>query len=187
MSKQSRGYKTESGDGKDGVKNGGLKIDRYFTSGYEGKVPEMFNFTKTDIGIADDSGEYLFTQKDVEFPEGWSQLARKIVTSRYFYGEKETSKRENSAKGLVDRVTETFGEWGERQGYFSSVEDRNAFVDELRYLTLNQSMAFNSPVWFNTGINRIAGDGSDEQKIAYILDKDGNPQLMPKGKDLAYP
>ena len=187
MSKQKLAYKTERGEGKDGVKNGGLKIDRYFTSGYEGKVPEMFNFTKTDIGIADDSGEYLFTQKDVEFPEGWSQLARKIVTSRYFYGEKETSKRENSAKGLVDRVTETFGEWGERQGYFSSVEDRNAFVDELRYLTLNQSMAFNSPVWFNTGINRIAGDGSDEQKIAYILDKDGNPQLMPKGKDLAYP
>jgi ribonucleoside-diphosphate reductase alpha chain len=39
-----------------------------------------------------------------------------------------------------------------RGGYFASSRDADIFHDELSYLLLTQAMAFNSPVWFNCGV-----------------------------------
>ena len=131
----------------------GLEFQRYFT--HEGRdVYGSFDWEKGDIDITDDSGKKMFTQKGVEFPKTWSPIARKIVASRYFFGERETTERESSARQLVGRVTETFYDWSGKQGYFDSDEEREAFRDELTYISLDQKAAFNSPVWFNVGIDR---------------------------------
>src|SRR5207248_2418775 len=53
---------------------------------------------------------------------------------------------------LIGRVVSTVGEWGEAQGYFATPGDRAAFSDELTHLLLHQKASFNSPVWFNMGV-----------------------------------
>ena len=42
--------------------------------------------------------------------------------------------------------------WAETQRYFATDEDLAAFKAELTHLLVHQKMAFNSPVWFNVGI-----------------------------------
>ena len=60
--------------------------------------------------------------------------------------------RESSIKQLIQRVADTIYEWGRADGYFGSEDDASAFRDELTYLLLHQHYAFNSPVWFNVGV-----------------------------------
>lgn len=165
----------------------GLEFERYFTRDLKGTdVYDSFEWSKSDVDIVDDDNNYLFTQKDVEFPTAYSPTAKKIVASKYFFGEQDTPQREHSARQLIGRVSSTFSEWGLKQGYFTE-EEADAFREELAYLSLDQRMAFNSPVWFNVGIDKIAGAGSDEQKEAYIIDDNGQVQRMPIGMDRTYP
>src|SRR5882757_3298919 len=82
----------------------------------------------------------------------WSQTATNIVTSKYFHGKPGTSERENSVRQLISRVANTIVRWGDEGGYFADAESRDAFRDELTHLLVEQKMAFNSPVWFNVGV-----------------------------------
>ncbi len=102
--------------------------------------------------ISGESGEVVFEQRDVEVPKSWSQLATNVVVSKYFRGPLGTPARERSVRQLIGRVVDTLGEWGDAQGYFASAEDRQAFTDELTHLLLHQKASFNSPVWFNLGV-----------------------------------
>ena len=81
-------------------------------------------------------------------PKSWSLLATKVVVSKYFYGEQNTSERETSVRQLIHRICRTIADWGVADGYFSKA-DGEVFYDELTWLCLNQYGAFNSPVWFN--------------------------------------
>src|ERR671910_870512 len=103
-------------------------------------------------GIANESGKSVFEQKDVEVPNFWSQLATNVVVSKYFRGHLGTPERETSVKQLIDRVVNTIAAWAETQHYFATDEDLQAFKAELTHLIVHQKMAFNSPVWFNVGI-----------------------------------
>src|SRR6266849_3095732 len=102
--------------------------------------------------ISGEGGETVFEQRDVEVPKPWSQLATNVVVSKYFRGPLGTPQRERSVRQLVGRVVSTIGEWGEAQGYFATPADRGAFTDELTHLLLHQKACFNSPVWFNVGV-----------------------------------
>src|SRR6266849_8268637 len=102
--------------------------------------------------ISGEGGETVFEQRDVEVPKPWSQLATNVVVSKYFSGPLGTPPRERSVRQLVGRVVSTIGEWGEAQGYFATPADRGAFTDELTHLLLHQKVSFNSPVWFNMGV-----------------------------------
>jgi ribonucleoside-diphosphate reductase alpha chain len=53
---------------------------------------------------------------------------------------------------MIGRVAHTIAGWGQRGGYFASEQDAAAFEDELTHLLLYQKAAFNSPVWFNCGV-----------------------------------
>ncbi|HEV8403352.1 MAG TPA: vitamin B12-dependent ribonucleotide reductase, partial [Candidatus Limnocylindrales bacterium] len=103
-------------------------------------------------GIANESGKSVFEQKDVEVPESWSQLATNVVVSKYFRGHLGTPERETSVRQLIDRVVNTITGWAETQHYFATDADLQTFKAELTHLILHQKMAFNSPVWFNVGI-----------------------------------
>jgi ribonucleoside-diphosphate reductase alpha chain len=162
----------------------GLTIDRYFTS-KEKPTEDYFEWQKSDIDIADDeTGQKIFTQKGAEFPARWSDLARKITASKYFFGEHGTPERENSVKDLVGRVSSTFGKWAVNSNYLTP-EDAETFKSEIAYSAYNQLMAFNSPVWFNVGTD-LRGKASKEKKEAYII-QEGKVVSLPIGKDLIYP
>jgi ribonucleoside-diphosphate reductase alpha chain len=102
--------------------------------------------------IGNESGKLVFEQKDVEVPASWSQLATNVVVSKYFRGHLNTPERETSVRQLIDRVVLTICAWAETQRYFASPEDLATFRAELTHLLVNQKMSFNSPVWFNVGI-----------------------------------
>ena len=103
-------------------------------------------------GISSETGKTVFEQKDVEVPAFWSQLATNVVVSKYFRGHVGTPEREHSVKQLIDRVVNTIAAWAETNRYFATDEDLAAFQAELTHLLVHQKMSFNSPVWFNVGI-----------------------------------
>ena len=102
--------------------------------------------------IGNESGKLVFEQKDVEVPASWSQLATNVVVSKYFRGHLGTPERETSVRQLIDRVVLSITAWAETQHYFATDADLATFSAELTYLLVNQKMSFNSPVWFNVGI-----------------------------------
>ena len=104
-----------------------------------------------DAVITDETGKILFEQKGVEFPKSWSTTASSIVASKYFHGHGEG--RERSLRQLIGRVAGTIADWGEEDGWFDGPASALAFRHELIRLLLDQKMAFNSPVWFNVGID----------------------------------
>ncbi len=131
----------------------GLRFDRVYTQ--PGVDPfSTVEWEKRDVVITGDKGEVIFEQKGVEFPTSWSQMATKVVVSKYFRGMLGTKEREDSLKQLISRVVNTIVSWGERQLYFANHEDRDTFRDELTYLLLHQHASFNSPVWFNCGVEK---------------------------------
>ena len=97
----------------------------------------------------------IFEQKDVEVPKDWSMTATNIVASKYLHGKIGTPERETGVRQLVTRVAETIRNWGLAQGYFKTPEDGATFHDELVHILVRQYAAFNSPVWFNVGCDRI--------------------------------
>jgi ribonucleoside-diphosphate reductase alpha chain len=102
--------------------------------------------------IGNEKGVSVFEQKGVEVPAFWSQLATNVVVSKYFRGHLNTTDRETSVRQLIDRVVNTIAMWAEQQHYFATDEDLRAFQAELTHLLVHQKLAFNSPVWFNVGV-----------------------------------
>ncbi|MHC5019871.1 MAG: vitamin B12-dependent ribonucleotide reductase [Planctomycetota bacterium] len=102
--------------------------------------------------INSDTGEVVFQQDDIEVPAFWSQMATNVVVSKYFKGGVGTPQRERSVKQLISRVADTIARWGREGGYFADDASAEIFHHELVHLLVNQKMAFNSPVWFNVGI-----------------------------------
>jgi ribonucleoside-diphosphate reductase alpha chain len=129
----------------------GVDFKRYYTQ--EGLPPfEAVEWEFRTAAITSESGEVIFEQKNVEVPKGWSMTATNIVASKYFHGKRGTPDRETSVRQLIGRVARTIYGWGLQGGYFSSHESAQVFQDELTHLLVNQMMAFNSPVWFNCGV-----------------------------------
>ncbi len=133
------------------TENHGLRFERYFTK--RGIHPfDEVEWEFRTAAISNDRGEKIFEQKDVEIPKFWSMTATNVVVSKYFYGQIGSPQRETSVRQLVDRVARSYYTWGLRDGYFASEQDAEIFYQELLYLLVNQYMSFNSPVWFNVGV-----------------------------------
>jgi ribonucleoside-diphosphate reductase alpha chain len=131
--------------------NRGLKIPRYFTragvSPYDDIEWELRN-----ASITNEKGKVVFEQNNVEIPKSWSLMATQVVVSKYFRGPLGTPQREHSVRQMIGRVVETIAGWGRKDGYFATTDDAQAFADELTHILLHQKACFNSPVWFNCGI-----------------------------------
>ena len=133
------------------TKTGGIKVARFFTKA--GVDPfDTCEWELRAAVITNEKGEIVFEQKDVEIPKFWSQMATNVVVSKYFRGHLGTPERESSVRQLIGRVVRTMTKWGREGGYFASKEDGDAFRDELTHILLYQMASFNSPVWFNVGI-----------------------------------
>ncbi len=129
----------------------GLTIKRILTK--PGVHPfDAIQWEKRTAAITNDKGEIIFEQHDVEFPSTWSMTATNVVVSKYFSGKMTAPTREKSLKELITRVAKTITGWGKQSEYFATPEDAEAFEAELTALLVNQKLSFNSPVWFNCGI-----------------------------------
>ena len=129
----------------------GLVIRRHFTAP-DGDPFDAVQWERRSAVIQDEKGKIVFEQHDVEIPASWSQLATNVVVSKYFRGAIGSPEREHSVRQMIGRVVRTIRGWGEAQGYFGTPADAQAFGDELTHLLLHQQASFNSPVWFNVGI-----------------------------------
>jgi len=147
------GLATQKRPGRTAKKSGrrGLSIPRYFTTRGVDPAEEMAWELRT-AAITAEGGKLIFEQRDVEVPKHWSALATNVVASKYFRGALGSAARERSVRQLVGRVVRTIGAWGRKDGYFAAEEDAVAFEAELCHLLYRQRMSFNSPVWFNVGV-----------------------------------
>ena len=138
-----------------------LPIGRLFTTPGRHPYDEVEWETRT-ASIAAEDGKTVFEQHDVEVPKDWSQRATNVVASKYFRGplvagsvvhhERGEIKRERSVRELIDRVVGTITAWGRKDRYFAGDDEAQAFEAELTHVILHQKAAFNSPVWFNVGV-----------------------------------
>jgi len=138
-----------------------LPIGRLFTTPGRHPYNEVEWETRT-ASIAAEDGKTVFEQHDVEVPKDWSQRATNVVASKYFRGplvagsvvhhERGEIKRERSVRELIDRVVGTITAWGRKDRYFAGDDEAQAFEAELTHVILHQKAAFNSPVWFNVGV-----------------------------------
>jgi ribonucleoside-diphosphate reductase alpha chain len=151
----------------------GMSIGRVFTT--PGSDPlEQVVYEKRTSRISNTNGSVVFEMKDAEVPMEWSQMATDIVVSKYFRkagvpqydAEGKVMKDANGAvitgpersvKQVVSRLAGCWRWWGEEHGYFASVQDAQAFQDELSYMLVHQMVVPNSPQWFNTGIRYAYG------------------------------
>ncbi len=129
----------------------GLTFGRFFTKQGVHPFDEIEWELRTAV-ITNEKGEKIFEQKNVEIPKSWSMTATNVVVSKYFHGLIGTPERETSVRQIVDRVAKATVTWGHKQKYFATEQDTENFYNELCFILVNQYMAFNSPVWFNVGI-----------------------------------
>ncbi|HQK32776.1 MAG TPA: vitamin B12-dependent ribonucleotide reductase, partial [Phycicoccus sp.] len=149
---------TETAGARAGAKNGvkrnggnGITIGRIYTTPGVHPYDEV-TWEKRDVVQQNwKTGETIFDQRGVEFPDFWSVNASTIVTTKYFRGAVGTPERESGLKQLIDRVVLTYVKAGKDFGYFATDEDAEVFEHELTYALLHQVFSFNSPVWFNVG------------------------------------
>ena len=131
----------------------GLAIERVYTT--EGVHPyDAVTWERRDVVQTNwRTGENVFEQRGVEFPDFWSLNASTIVTTKYFRGAVGSEERESSLRQLLDRVVLTYTAAGKEHGYFATDADAEIFEHELTHMLLHQVFSFNSPVWFNVGTN----------------------------------
>jgi ribonucleoside-diphosphate reductase alpha chain len=158
----------------------GIGIRRHFTT--PGVDPyDTVEWERRDARIVHyATGAVAFEELGVEVPAGWSLNATNILAQKYFRGTLGTPEREWSLKQVADRVVDTITRWGQKDGYFVDDEEAEIFRAELKYLIIHQKAAFNSPVWFNIGVEGVPQQGSACQPYdALVSTPDG---LIPIGR-----
>jgi ribonucleoside-diphosphate reductase alpha chain len=173
----------------------GLRINRRFTDAGEDAYDKI-EWSRRDSRITNPDGSIVFEMTDAEIPTGWSQVAADIIVSKYFRkagvpqfdddgnqvfddAGQPVMGPERSAKQVFNRLAGTWRHWGEKDGYFATTEDAEAFEDELRYMLANQMAAPNSPQWFNTGLNWAYGLTGPAQGFWYVDGADGEMKASP--------
>ena len=142
-----------------------LSVTRLFTEPRSKGYDSLKWVNRDSVIVNPMTGENVFEQKDVEFPDTWSQNAINIVAQKYFTGTPGTAERESSLKDLINRVADTITRQGLQESYFDSEKEAEDFKEELKFILASQRAAFNSPVWFNIG----APDRAQQASACFIL------------------
>jgi ribonucleoside-diphosphate reductase alpha chain len=125
-------------------------IRRHFS--HEGVHPfDEISWKKISMKVRLMNGSQV--ERELEFPEFWSENAAKISGSKYFRGRIGSAEWESSARQMVNRVAQTIKAWGLKFGHLKTEEEAEIFGQELTAILINQRAAFNSPVWFNMGMS----------------------------------
>ncbi|MFA6523564.1 MAG: vitamin B12-dependent ribonucleotide reductase [Candidatus Peribacteraceae bacterium] len=167
----------------------GLSVRRVFTTPGSDPLEEV-RYEKRTSRIVNTDGSTVFEMHDAEVPSDWSQVATDILVSKYFRkaGVPQTDEKgavlrdakgevitgpERSVKQVIRRLAGCWRYWAEKEGYFESPQDAQAFEDELSYMLIHQMAAPNSPQWFNTGLHFSYGITGPSQGHFYCDPKTG--------------
>ncbi|MDD4318719.1 MAG: vitamin B12-dependent ribonucleotide reductase [Candidatus Peribacteraceae bacterium] len=168
----------------------GLSIPRVFTTPGNDPLEEV-RYEKRTSRIVNTDGSVVFEMEGAEIPADWSQVATDIMVSKYFrkagvpqYDEKGNvvmdakgnvvTGPERSVRQVVRRLAGCWRFWGEKEGYFETAQDAQAFEDELSSMLVHQMAAPNSPQWFNTGLHHAYGITGPAQGHYYCDPKTGD-------------
>ena len=161
-------------------------IEKYFSKPADDMYSDphsVINYKSRDVVIKDDYGNIIEQISDAVFPEFWGQLAANTVATKYFRKEGVPgTEREKDLRQLVGRVSQKIGQFGVDQGYFSA-EERKNFEQEISAISINQYGSFNSPIWFNLGLDSYGVKGGDigytikDGKVVATTDSYLNPQV----------
>lgn len=174
---EGRADEQHGGASRHGGARGGLSISTVFCPEQVASPFDTVEWELRSAAIKGENGEVLFEQTDCETPAPWSQLATNVVVSKYFYGEVGTRQRERSVRQLIHRVTRTIADMGREDGYFATDADCERFYRDLTWLCLHQHGSFNSPVWFNVGLQRHYGISGD--KCTWHYDAPSGQAIQP--------
>jgi ribonucleoside-diphosphate reductase alpha chain len=161
-----------------------LRVQRRFTTA-EGGPFASFSFVRRASRISNPDGTAVFEMPDVEVPDTWDQVAIDILASKYFRkaGVPQTDEHgfpqvdadgapvlgpERSIRQVALRLADAWMAWGQRGGYFASLDDAYAYRDEMAYMVCAQMAAPNSPQWFNTGLYEAYGLVEDPEGNWYF-------------------
>ena len=149
--------------------NKGLKFNRLYTE--PGKDPFDYFQWETRHIITENRADpdKPVVDKYLELPKHWGTPAEMVLADKYAKSaDVPKIGKETSAKQVIYRVAKTVADEGLKRGYFASQEDYQTFYDELVFILTDQRAAFNSPVWFNVGLNHIYGfKGKAGKKFAW--------------------
>ncbi len=154
-------------------KSGNLEVEVYFSKPIGNPYKDAKNvirYSPRDVVIRGDHGNVVEEVKGCIFPEGWSLHSANTTATKYFRkkGVPETG-REVDVRQLVERVAGTIKNWGIEQRYFNAKNGKNLEY-EIAALTLGQYGAFNSPVWFNLGLDRYDIKGAEKSGDSFYFD-----------------
>jgi ribonucleoside-diphosphate reductase alpha chain len=136
-------------------------LEEYFS-----KLGEI-EYEKRDARITDDQGKLIQELKGATFPKDWSLNASNTVASKYFRRKDiPVIEKETSLEQLTGRVSNKISQWGYEQGYLDK-DSLEKFAGEIKALTTRQYGSFNSPVWFNLGLDSY-GLKQDGEETFYI-------------------
>ena len=168
------------------TKRNSLGIEKYFSSSSENPYSDpkgIIDYKPTAAEIRDEEGNTVERIEGAIFPSFWEPNSINTVATKYFRKEGiPKTGREIDVRQLVKRVSRTIADWGVDQGYFTSNEG-NTLEHEIAAASLFQYGAFNSPVWFNLGLDKYGIRGKDEGftiqdgKVVEIKDSYKNPQI----------
>jgi ribonucleoside-diphosphate reductase alpha chain len=130
--------------------DGKLVIAPHFVESEEELLSDIV-FEQRDASLRDSNGNVIMDMPGVEFPVTWSDTAVNVTVDKYFRINKETGERETSLKQVVNRVADTIARYGLEKDYFDK-KNAGIFSAQLKYMLYQQMYSFNSPVWFNVGI-----------------------------------
>jgi len=144
---------------------------------YNPSVYDQFELVKRDSSIKDTNGKVIYSGNGIEAPQKWSDLALKVVASKYLYtGDNHANPVETSVRQMVHRVAADITDDGIKQGVITS-EKAQDFYDGIAKIVLSQEGSFNSPVWFNVGLNREYGvreNKPDASSTHWAITRDGS-------------
>ncbi|MDQ3664321.1 MAG: vitamin B12-dependent ribonucleotide reductase [Actinomycetota bacterium] len=164
---------------KSATTRAGLTVERLYTTPRVHPYDEVTWERRDVVQTNWRTGDTVFEQRGVEFPDFWSVNASTIVTSKYFRGAVGSDERESSLRQLIDRVVLTYVKGGRDNGYFATPDDAEVFEHELTWMLLHQVFSFNSPVWFNVGTSSPQQVSACQPYHALVSTPDG---LVPIGK-----
>ncbi|MDP2925405.1 MAG: vitamin B12-dependent ribonucleotide reductase [Nanoarchaeota archaeon] len=140
-----------------GVDSADALVGNYFTKIYGNAYTDpngLLRYSPREVLITDDSGKVIEKIEGAIFPETWSQHAANTTATKYFRKTdvQKTGGREIDIRQLSGRVAKKIVEWGVDQGY---IDERGAKLLEQQIVsaTVGQYGAYNSPVWFNLGLD----------------------------------
>jgi ribonucleoside-diphosphate reductase alpha chain len=164
-----------------------ITIDKYFSKGIDPYNDSVMGYEKRDATVKDDSGKIIEQIKDTVFPSFWSQIAANTAATKYFRKEGVPGTgREIDIRQLAGRVGKKIASWGVIQNYLDEKQAKN-LEEEIVAATTYQYGAFNSPVWFNVGLD-LYGIEQKEDPSTALLAKEMigriSPEIREKVKDL---